>query len=330
MPKIVRFHALGGPEVLKFEDVPVPSPGPGEVRLKVRAIGLNRAESMFYHGYYLYEAKLPATLGYEASGTVEAVGPDVDKSWIGKAVSTIPAFSLNEYGVLGEEVLVPLSAIAEYPANLSPEEATAIWMQYITAYGALVGTAHIQKGDHVLIPAASSSVGLAAIQIAKAEDAISIATTRRSNKKAELAALGADHVIATEEEDLVTRVLEITGGKGARIIFDPVAGPGVEKLLEAIRYEGVLIVYGNLSLEATPLPLVTGMLKAVTIHAYTLMQFTRNPERLPVAIKYIYDRLKDGRFQPKIAKTFPFTQTTEAYRYLESNTQVGKVVITIP
>ena len=90
MPKVVRFHEVGGPEVLKFEEVPSPEPGKGEVRLKVEAIGLNRAESMFYHGQYIYAPNLPAGLGYEAAGVVEAVGPDVDKSWIGKRVSTIP------------------------------------------------------------------------------------------------------------------------------------------------------------------------------------------------------------------------------------------------
>ena len=146
MPKVVRFHETGGPEVLKFEDVPPQQAGPGEVRLKVRAIGLNSAESMFYHGQYLYQPKFPAGLGYEAAGIVNAVGPDLDKSWIGKQVSTVPAFSLNEYSVVGETAVVPIEAVAEYPANLSPAEGTAIWMQYVTAYGALRTIAKVTKG----------------------------------------------------------------------------------------------------------------------------------------------------------------------------------------
>lgn len=330
MPKVVRFHEVGGPEVLRFEEVEAPEPGKGEARLKVQAIGLNRAESMFYHGQYLYQPKLPAGLGYEAAGVVEAVGPDVDKSWIGKQVSTIPAFNLNEYSMVGEEVIAPVTALGEYPAKLSPVQGAAIWMQYVTAWGALIAIAELKKGDFVVIPAASSSVGLAAIEIAAAEGAISIATTRKSNKKAELAALGADHVIATEDEDFVARVKEITGGKGARVIFDPVSGPFLEKLVQVTKYEGIIFQYGALSGQPTPLPLVTVLSNGLTVRGYTLMEFTRNPERLPAAKKYVYDRLADGRFQPKIAKTFPFAQTVEAYRYLESNTQVGKIVVTVP
>jgi NADPH:quinone reductase-like Zn-dependent oxidoreductase len=147
MPKVVRFHGVGGPEVLKIEDVAVPQAGKGEVRLKVEAIGLNRAESMFYHGQYVYQPNLPAGLGYEAAGVVEAVGPDVDKGWVGKRVSVVPAFSLNEYGMVGEEVLAPVAALGEYPAKLSPVEGAAIWMQYLTAYGALVDIAHVKKGE---------------------------------------------------------------------------------------------------------------------------------------------------------------------------------------
>jgi NADPH:quinone reductase-like Zn-dependent oxidoreductase len=191
MPKIIRFHEVGGPEVLKMEEETSKQPGRGEVRLKVQAVGLNRAESMFMRDQYIEAPKLPAGLGYEAAGVVEAVGPDVDKNWLGKRVATIPAFSMNDYAMLGEEVIAPVAALGEYPAKLSPVEGAAVWMQYVTAYGALIAIAHLAKGDFVVIPAASSSVGLAAIEIAKAEGAISIATTRKSNKKAELLSLGA-------------------------------------------------------------------------------------------------------------------------------------------
>src|ERR1700719_3353622 len=117
----------------------------------------------------------------------------------------------------------------------------------------------IWQGDFVVIPAASSSVGIAAMEIAKTEGAISIATTRKSNKKAELLSLGADHVIATEEEDIVARVKEITGGKGARVIFDPVGGPFLEKLAEAAAIGGTIFEYGRLSMQPTPFPLTTAI-----------------------------------------------------------------------
>lgn len=330
MPKILRFHEVGGPEVLRFEQEPSKQPGKGEVRLKVQAVGLNRAESMFMHGQYVEAPNLPAGLGYEAAGVVEAVGPNVDKSWLGKRVAVIPAFSMNSYAMLGEEVIAPAGALGEYPPKLSAAEAAAIWMQYVTAYGALISIAHLAKDDFVVITAASSSVGIAAMEIAKAEGAISIATTRKSNKKAELLSLGAAHAIATEEEDIVARVQQITGGKGARVIFDPVAGPFLEKLAEAAAPGAIIFEYGALSTQPTPFPLFTAIPKGLTVRGYTLMGITLNPEKLAIAKKYIYDRLADGRFHPKIAKTFPFAQTIEAYKYLESNTQVGKIVITVP
>lgn len=330
MPKIVRFNQLGGPEVLKIEEQPAKQPGKGEARLRVQAAGLNRAESMFVRGQYLEQPKFPAGIGYEAAGVVDAVGPDVDKSWVGKTVATVPSFSMNDYPMLGEQAIAPVAALGEYPAKLSATEGAAIWMQYLTAYGALIASAHVTKGDFVVITAASSSVGLAAIEIAKAEGAIPIATTRKSNKKSELRSLGADHVIATEEEDFVARVQEITGGKGARVTFDPVGGPFLEKLAQTAAIGGIIFEYGWLSLQPTPFPLLAALGKGLSIRGYTLMEITPNPEKLAAAKKYIYDRLADGRFHPKIAKTFPFAQTVDAYKYLESNAQVGKVVITVP
>ena len=330
MPTIVRFHELGGPEVLKIEEAPLQQPGKGEVRLRVQAVGLNRAEALFTRGQYLEQPKLPARIGYEAAGVVDAVGEGVDPGWLGKSVATIPVFSLNQYGVLGEQTVVPVHALGEYPENLTTAQAAAAWMQYLTAYGALVFFGRIGTGDFVSIPAASSSVGLAAIQMVRDAGATAIAVTRRSTKKNELIALGAHHVIASEEEDYVARVREITGGKGVRVTFDPVAGPFVEKLAAAAAQEGIIFLYGGLSMQPTPFPLFQSFRNAVSLRAYSLREITPKPERLAEAKKYIVERLADGRFVPKIAKTFPYKDTVEAYRYLESNQQVGKVVITVP
>jgi NADPH:quinone reductase-like Zn-dependent oxidoreductase len=330
MPKVVRFHQIGGPEVLRIEEAESRQPGKGEVRLKVQAVGLNRAESMFMRGHYLEQPKLPSGIGCEAAGVVDAIGSGVDKSWVGKRIAVVPSFSMNQYPILAEETIVPLHALGEFPAQLSVIEGAALWMQYITAYGALIDIARLTRGDFVVITAASSSVGIAAIEMTKAEGAISIATTRKSHKKAELLALGADHVISTEEEDFVARVREITGGKGPRIIFDPVAGPFLENLVEAAASGAIIFQYGALSMQPTPLPLVGVIRKAITLRGYTLFEITGSPAKLAVAKKYVYERLDDGRFRPKIAKTFPFAQSAEAYRYLESNAQIGKIVITVP
>ena len=330
MPTIIRFHQVGGPENLKLEQLPTQEPGKGEVRLRVKAVGLNRADSVFYRGRYLEQPQFPSRLGYEAAGVVEAVGEGVDKGWIGKPAATVPSASLSRYGVLGEEAVVPVDALGEYPGNLTAVQAAAIWMQYLTAYGALVHIGGVKAPDFVSIPAASSSVGLAAIQIVRDAGATAIAVTRTAAKRAELLALGAQHVIVSEEEDYAARVQEITGGKGARLTFDPVAGPFVEKLAAAAAPGGIVFEYGALSLAPTPFPLLAALGKGLSLRGYTLFEIRRDPKLLEIAKKYVFDRLADGRFVPKIAKTFSFAQTVEAYQYLESNQQVGKVVITVP
>jgi NADPH2:quinone reductase len=329
MARVVRFHQTGGPEVLQIEDVDIGAPGPGELRIRVRALGLNRAESMFRSGMYLEDPKFPAKLGYEAAGTVDAIGAGVTGFAIGDKVSTIPGFSMNQYGVYGEQAIVPASAAVKHPANLSWEQAAAIWMQYMTAYGALLDVAPITAGDAVLITAASSSVGLAAIQIANAAGAVSIATTRTNAKRDALLGLGAQHVVATEEQDLVEEVKRITNGKGARITFDPVAGAGVETLAQAAAQNGIIILYGALAPSATPFPLFEALRKGLTLRAYTLFEIVSDPARMAKGKQYVLDGLASGKLKPAIAKTFPFDKIVEAHRYMESNEQIGKIVVTV-
>jgi NADPH:quinone reductase-like Zn-dependent oxidoreductase len=329
MAKLVRFHQLGGPEVLRIEEVATPEPGRQEVRLAVQAIGLNRAEFMFMHGYYPEPTRLPAMLGYEAAGIVTAVGPEVDKGWLSQAVSTIPSFSMNQYGVLGNEVIVPVHSIAAYPKHLDAKEAASIWMQYMTAYGALLEIGELKQGEFVVITAASSSVGLAAIETVKAERGISIAVTRKSEKRDELVTLGADHVIATEEEDLAARVKAITKGMGARILFDPVAGPLLGKLVEAAAPGATIFQYGWLSLASTAFPVLPVLTKGLTVRGYWLQEIVFDPGKFARAKKYVYEHLQDKRFHPKIAKTFRFEDVVQAYHYMESNQQIGKVVLTV-
>jgi NADPH:quinone reductase-like Zn-dependent oxidoreductase len=327
--KIVRFHSLGGPEVLEIQEEPIPEPGKGEVRLNVKAIGLNRAEVMYRLGRYLEQPALPSKLGYEAAGVVAAVGPDVDKSWLGKKASTVPAFSMAQYGVYGEVAIVPASALAVYPEKLTPEEGTSIWMQYLTAYGALIAHAQITKGDFVIITAASSSVGIAAIEMVNAEGAISIAATRTSKKKAALLDVGAAHVIATGEEDFLARVKQITNSQGARVIFDPIAGKGIELLAQAASVGGTIFEYGALALEPTPFPLFAALGKGLSIRGYTLREVFAIPKLRDKAEKYVFDQINAGKFKPLVDRVFPLSQIVEAHRYMESNEQIGKIVVTV-
>ncbi len=329
MARVVRFHEIGGPEVLRIEDIEVPPPGKGEVQIRIHALGLNRAESMFRSGQYLEEPKLPARLGYEAAGTVAAIGPGVQGFTIGDAVSVIPSFSLNAYGLYGELANAPIHAVTHHPSSLSWAEAAAVWMQYLTAYGALIDLANIKSGDTVVIPAASSSVGLAAIQIASKVGATPIALTRGHSKRQALIDAGAAHVIVTDEQDLVKEILGLTGGKGARVVFDPVGGPTVAKLAQAMAQLGTLFLYGALSTEPTPLPLFESLGKWLTIRGYVMLEITSDPKRLERGKRFINDGLADGSFKPIIAKTFALDEIVEAHRYLESNQQIGKVVVTV-
>lgn len=329
MSKIVRFHKVGGPEVLQFDNVEVPPPGDGEVRIQVKAIGLNRAESMFRSGRYFSDPKFPSKLGYEASGIVEAVGSGVHELALGDVVSIVPTPDQGRYGVYGEIATVPAKYVVKHPHSLSFEEAAAVWMQYLTAYGALVDIAKMQSGDYVVIPAASSSVGLAAIQLANLFGATPIATTRTSAKKKALLDAGAAYVIATEEEDLAAKLKEITKDKGARIVFDPVGGKTVLALAEGMSQGGIMFQYGALSPDHTPFPLKTALFKCLTMRGYVLFEVVENPVRFESAKKFILDALASGKLKPIIAKTFPLENIVEAHRYLESNQQFGKIVVTV-
>jgi NADPH:quinone reductase-like Zn-dependent oxidoreductase len=329
MAKVVRFYETGGPEVLRVEDA-TQHPGPGDVLLQVQAIGLNRADSMFMHGQFYEKTKLPARLGYEAAGIVKEIGTEVDPTWLGKRASVIPAFSLNDYGTIGEEVVIPSSALAEYPSRLSPAEGAAIWMQYLTAYGTIMELGKIQKGEFVFVTAASSSAGLAALETIRAEGGQSIAITRKNDKRAELLALGANHVVVSEADDVQSRVDQITGGKGVRIIVDAVGGPLLQTLVSIAAPAAVIIEYGVLSDHPTAFPQFTLISKKLTIRGYWLAETTAEPSRRQKAQDYVLRRINDGSFQPRMDKVFPFAQIVEAYKYLESNAQVGKIVVTVP
>ena len=329
MPKIVRFQETGGREVLKIEDLPLAQPGEGEVRLNVEAIGLNRAEVMFRQGRYLDAPEFPSRLGYEAAGIVDAVGPGVSDVQIGDRVSTIPAFSMGKYGVYGESATVPSYAVARYPDNLSPAEGAAIWMQYLTAFGALIDIGQLKEGDVVVITAASSSVGLAAIQITKAAGALTIATTRGADKKQFLLDAGADHAIVTNEEDLAETVMAVTVGKGANLIFDAVGGPLLEKLADAAASGALIVEYGALSSAPTIFPLFSSLKKGLTVRGYTLFEIVKDAERLARGKQYIYEGLDSGALKPFIDRTFALNAIVDAHRYMESNQQKGKIVVTV-
>lgn len=330
MVRVVQFDQVGGPEVLQLVEAEVRKPKAGEVRINVKAIGLNRAESMFRVGAYVVGPDFPgSSLGYEAAGTIESVGEGVTGFAIGDAVSVIPAFMMNDYAMYGEQVVAPAFAVVKHPENLTWEEAAATWMQYATVYGALIEIAQLQAHDYVLIPAASSSVGLAAIQLANMVGAIPIALTRGASKRDQLLAAGAQHVVVTDTQDIVAEVSRITQGKGARVAFDPVGGPTFGKLLEAAAEGGILIAYGALSPEPAPLSFLQTLGKALTIRGFQLFEYTMDKVAIERIKAFVLKGLASGQLKPLIGKTFPLEQVVEAHRYLESNQQFGKIVLTV-
>lgn len=330
------FAREGGPEVLELFEIDVPPPEPGEVRVRVEAIGLNRAEAMYRGGYY-YErpARFPAICGYEAAGTVDAVGAEVVGLATGDAVSVIPAFSMRDHGVYGELVNVPATAVVSRPAGQDARAGAAVWMAGLTAWAGLVETARLRAGDRVLLTAATGSVGLAAIQVANRLGVTSIATTRSARKRDALLAAGASHVIVTGEDDLVTRVKQLTDGRGVDLIFDALGGDGVHALAAAARANALMLIYGFLytpevagsfGTVATPLPFTNWSL---AVRWFAAQDVTRDDEGRRRSRQFVLGGLASGALSPIVDRTFALADIAAAHRYLESSAQVGKVIVTV-
>jgi NADPH2:quinone reductase len=326
MAKTVRFHRFGGPEVLVLEDLDTPEPAAGEVRLAVKAIGLNRVEAMFRGGTFI-TPEFPARIGYEAAGVIAAVGPGVSSFAPGERVAALFGSSMDRYGTYGEQILYPADRLVRIPDALSFVAAAASWMQYGTAY-ALVEVAHIRAGDFVVVTAASSSVGIAAMQIANAEGAIPIAVTRSRSKAAALRTLGAAHVICSDEGNVPAAIRTITGGQGARVVFDAVAGPGLPGLVAAVAPAGIVIVYGMLAGITADFMLPALMQGNLTLRGFAANIFVEHADSRARMVDYINRKLASGALRPIVDRTFDLSRIADAHRYLESNAQVGKIVVT--
>lgn len=329
MSKVVVFNQTGNADVLEIQDINVPAPAADEVQIAVRAIGINRAEIMYRTGQYVIAPRFPARLGYEAAGVVSAVGAGVTAFAPGDNVSVIPAFAFTDYGMYGEVVNAPAHAVVKHPENLSFEQAAASWMMYITAWGALVEYGHLKAGDHVLINAASSSVGLAAIQIARMLNAIPVAMTRTGEKRDLLLQAGAAAVVASKEQNIVQEITRITAGKGIQIAFDPVGGPGVADIASVMSDGAFFFQYGALDSRDLSVPVFDILGKHLTFRGYELFEITTNSDKMARAKAFVSEGLRSGKLNPLIDKTFPLEQIVDAQRYMETNGQVGKIVVRV-
>ncbi|MBG0512129.1 zinc-dependent alcohol dehydrogenase family protein [Agrobacterium sp. MOPV5] len=327
MTKKYVFNKTGDADVLELTDVQVPAPKAGEVQIRVKAIGLNRAEIMYRTGQYVIDPVFPAQLGYEAAGTVEAVGQGVEHVSVGDAVSVIPGFAFTEYGMYGELVNAPARVVVRHPEKISFEAAAAAWMMYTTAYGALIEFGNLKSGQTVLIRAASSSVGLAAIQIANMIGARPIAITRGPSKRDALLEAGASAVICTDEEELYLAIMRLTDSKGAQMVFDPVGGPEAAHLIRSLTMGGIFFQYGALDMRDIPVSVMDLLGKNLTIRGYELFEISKDDARLARAQDFIYKGLESGALVPKIDHVFDFSDMVAAHRHMEGNTQIGKLVV---
>jgi NADPH:quinone reductase-like Zn-dependent oxidoreductase len=337
MVKIVQFSEFGGPEVLQFIEKDLGKPNAGEVKLAVKAIGLNRAETMLREDQYIFSPKLPSRLGYDASAEVIEVGSNVSNFSVGDRVITIPAFSQSKNGVYGEEAIVPENACWSWPEGLSAEEAACVGTNYTTVYFGLKNVGRLNSGDTVLLTAATGGVGFAAIEIAKEMKTTVIATTRKQNKVQALLDAGADHVIVTGVEDLVSRVQEITNGVGVQVVFDAIAGKTITQSLECLDQGGRCVIYGMVDPSNLQVDILPFMSKGLSLLSHAVVYFTgypdfglpQNIEAIDEAKKFLLPRLADGRLKPKISEVFKLGEVAEAHRSLESNNQVGKIILTV-
>lgn len=327
--RTVLFDELGGPEVLYLADVEIGDPGPGEVRVRIDAFGLNRGEVFLRTGRYYYDAVLPGSrLGTEAAGVVEAVGPGVTDVSAGDAVSIVAKPNddgMSIHGIYADRAIVAAKRLIRRPDGMDAVTGAALWVPAFTSYGALVEVGRLQPGDEVVITAASSSVGLAAVQIAAHLGATPIAVTRTGAKADRLLAAGAAQVIAADDGDVVKQVHALTGERGARLVFDGLAGPGLPDLARAVAPDGMLIVYGSLDGRPTPLP----MWWPINVYGYAIFHLFADEERVRRAETFIADGLRAGTLAPVIDCTFDLADIVEAHRYMESNSQVGKIVVTV-
>jgi NADPH:quinone reductase-like Zn-dependent oxidoreductase len=327
--RAVVFRGTGDASILTLVDVPARDPGPGEARVRVTSCGLNRADANYRAGRYLLKTPGESRSGFEGGGIVEAVGPGTTRVRLGDRVGVLPSsFDVVREGAAAETMTVPEAVLVRTPSTVADRDAGAIWMQYLTAWGALVEIAAVRPDDFVVVPAASSSVGIAAIQLVTALGARAIATTTSAAKVDALRRCAPHAIIDVRTEPYVERVKAITGGRGARVVFDPVYGPGVNDHLRAGADQAIVFVYGVLDFR--PLELAAGPMlrKNVRLQGYTLGPLLSDAAARERAIAGITRHLERGDFGPVVDSYFPLDRIQDAHRRLESNQQIGKVVVT--
>jgi NADPH:quinone reductase-like Zn-dependent oxidoreductase len=325
MPRVVIFDETGDPDVLHVVDEPTPEPGPGEVRVRIEAAGINRLDQLMRSGNFPRPFRLPhARLGCEGTGVVDALGPDVAGLAPGDPViiTAVPAMDVD--GTYADYTIVPAERLVRRPDGLDAVTAAALWVSYSTAYGGLVEKAGLRPGDRVLITAASSTLGLAAIQIARQLGAVPLAATRTAAKRSALLAAGAEAVFAADEGDVATAARTHLGGDGVDVILDSVMGPGLADLALAARPNGSVVTAGWLD----PRPASMPRNAPLTIYRYMSFEHTLDPAVVRRMAAAFTAGLRTGALAPTVDRVFPLDDVVAAHRHLERGEHFGKIVLT--
>ncbi|MFT3812548.1 MAG: quinone oxidoreductase [Acidovorax sp.] len=328
MPLSVQIRQHGGPEVLELADVPVGEPGPGEVRIRHRAIGLNFID--VYHRTGLYPLKMPAGIGMEGAGVIEAVGPGVTHLQVGDRA----AYAGHPPGSYCEARVMPALNVCKLPDAISFETGAAMMLKGLTAQYLLKKTLPVQglqPGDHVLFHAAAGGVGLIACQWARALG-LQLIATAGSDAKCQLAlANGAAHAINYATEDFAARVKEITNGQGVKVVYDSVGKDTWDKSLDCLRPFGLMASFGNASGPVPPFaPGVLGAKGSLYVTRQTLFAHIATREATQQMADDLFAVVASGQVQIHIAQRYPLAEVQQAHRDLEARKTTGSTILTLP
>jgi NADPH2:quinone reductase len=318
--KAIRVHEVGGPDVLRYEEVPVPTPGPGQALVKVEAIGLNFIDCYFRSG--LYKSALPFTPGSEAAGSVTALGPNVTDVRVGDRVAYAPSI-----GSYAESVVVAADRLVKVPGGVDARTAAAVMLQGMTAHYLASDTYPLKTGDTALVHAAAGGVGLLLVQMAKMRGARVFGTVSTRDKAALAKEAGADEVILYTEQDFEAEMLRLTDKKGVNAVYDSVGKTTFDKSLNCLAVRGVLALFGQSSGPVLPVDPARLAKHAAFLTRPGLMQYTLTREELQRRATDVLTWVTSGRLKVRIHQTLPLKDAAEAHRLLEGRKTTGKVLL---
>ena len=326
MAKVVRFHEVGGPEVLRYEDAIVGDPGTGQVRLKHGAVALNFADTYFRTG--LYPAPLPAGIGSDASGTVTAVGEGVTAFKVGDRVTYTGAH--NTLGAYSTERLIDAAALIRLPDGITFETASAITMRGLTAAYLMRRIYEFKGGETILLHAAAGGVGLLVSQWAKLQGLTVIGTVSSEAKAAVARAHGCDHTINYSHEDVAARVREITGGEGVQVVFDSVGKDTFEGSLNSLKRRGLMVCLGTASGMIPPFnPQILAMKGSLFLTRPASADYLADPKERASLAAELFEHVVAGRIRVDSSQRYELADAAQAHRDLEARKIIGSAIFTV-